>query len=237
MKLVLALTVLLCSAMVSQAQPAKKSTLKKPAVAVKKKPVAPQPRPERIPIEERMSLNAGADSTYIYTAATGDTLVYEVIAGDNMYDFTVALTAFDGGGKGIAFGWTMSDPVNRQGKVKISKNGYLNSSSYINRFSGGELNLANACTVFMTAKNFGEMPAKKTKMTIDGVTEMFYRPTPDEVPVTIMCKGKEYKSDGFKVTNNDAGDGDKVIVTQNTSGTPLILQMMLGFSIRLKEIK
>lgn len=186
--------------------------------------------------EERVS-KMGADELYLIEFAAGDTLIYEVTAGDDIYEFIAVLKTYDPSEKGFSIDWKMSSPVNLSGSVKVTPEAFLNSRSYINRFAGGSQELKDACTVFLTAQNFSEMPDKVTKLVLDGEEETFYRPVSDEVPFKVKIGGEDYTLDGFKINNKKDGTGDKTLVIQGISSHPLILEMELGFKIRLREIK
>ncbi len=179
----------------------------------------------------------GADELVDIEFAAGDTLVYEVNAAGNTYDFVAVLKTYDLSDKGFSFDWKMTDPVNLSGTVTVTADAYLNSRSYINRFAGGSLTMKDACTVFFTYENFMDMPEKETKLTLDGEEETFYRPDNDVVPFKLRIGGEEYTVDGFKINNKKDGKGDKTIVIQGISSHALILEMELGFKIRLKEVK
>lgn len=179
----------------------------------------------------------GADELVDIEFAAGDTLVYEVNAAGNTYDFVAVLKTYDLSDKGFSFDWKMTDPANLSGTVTVTADAYLNSRSYINRFAGGSLTMKDACTVFFTYENFMDMPEKETKLTLDGEEETFYRPDNDVVPFKLRIGGEEYTVDGFKINNKKDGKGDKTIVIQGISSHALILEMELGFKIRLKEVK
>lgn len=179
----------------------------------------------------------GADELVNLDFAAGDTLVYEVNAAGNVYDFIAVLKTYDLSAKGFSFDWMMTDPVNLSGTVTVTADAYLNSRTYINRFAGGSLTMKDACTVFFTYENFMDMPEKETKLTLDGEEETFYRPDSDDVPFKIKIGGENYTLDAFKINNKKDGQGDKTIVIQGISSHALILEMDLGFKIRLKEVK
>lgn len=167
----------------------------------------------------------------------GTQLVYEVNANGNKYDFVVTLNDYTYE-KGIDLNYIMTNENKTQGHVKISKFGKNQSRKYVNYFSGGELVLKDACTIWLTDKNFAEMPDKKTEMQLDNAEpETFYRQEKDEVYPEVIIKGKVQKIDGFIVNNGAEGNGNKTIWIQNTSANPLILKMDLGWTITLKEIK
>jgi hypothetical protein len=108
----------------------------------------------------------------------------------------------------------------------------------VNYFRGGELNLTDAITVWLSYKNFGDMPNKKTTMQIDNNNpETFYRPEKDEANLVVKIKGKDKKLDAFIINNAADGTGNKTMWINGISSNSLIVKMELGFSIQLMEIK
>lgn len=176
-------------------------------------------------------------STDTYIIQKGDKLVYEVKAGGSTYDFIITVNS-EGIQTGIDFNYEMTNATKTSGHVKISAHAKRNASKYVNYFKGGELSLTDACTVWLSGKNFSDMPDRKTVMQIDNnAPETFYRPVNDEVEPVVKIKGKDQKIDGFKINNAPDGTGGKTIWINNDSSNALILKMELGFSIVLKEIK
>ena len=176
-------------------------------------------------------------STDSYDLVQGDKLVYHVNSYGREYDFIVTLN--DAGfEKGVDFDYEMTAPINVKGHVIISKNGKEESAKYHNFFRGGELNLTEESTVWITGANFREMPSGTTTMTFDdGNPETLFRPENDIVTPSIKYKGKEVKLDGFIITNGHEGKDNKTLWVQNTSANPLILKMNLGWTIELKEVR
>jgi hypothetical protein len=167
----------------------------------------------------------------------GTQLVYEVNANGNKYDFIVTLNDYEYN-RGIDFNYKMTNENKTNGHVKISKNGKNESRKYVNFFGGGELLLKDASTVWLTGKNFAEMPNKKTDMQIDNAdAETFYRQEKDEVYPEVIIFGKKQKLDGFIINNAADATGNKTFWIHNISANPLILKMDLGWTVELKEIK
>lgn len=171
-----------------------------------------------------------------YEIQKGDKLVYQVNAGGNEYDFIV--TVNDENEKGIDFNYEMTNSNNTKGHVTISVSAKKDATKYINFFRGGELNLTDACTVWLSNTNFSDMPQKKTVMQMDNNSpETFYTPEKNEVSPTVKIKGENKKIDGFMINNAADGNGNKTIWINNTSANSLIIKMDLGWSIVLKEIR
>jgi len=176
-------------------------------------------------------------STGSYEIKKGDKLVYHVNAGGNEYDFIVTVNR-ESSKAGIDFNYEMTNSNNTKGHVIISANARNKATKYINYFRGGNLNLTNAITVWMSYKNFGDMPQKKTVMQLDDNNpETFYRPEKDEVNPVVKIKGENKKLDAFIINNAADGTGNKTMWINGISSNSLIVKMELGFSIQLMEIK
>jgi len=176
-------------------------------------------------------------STESYDIQKGDKLVYQVKTGDNVYDFIVTIND-ESSEHGIDFSYEMTNSKNTRGHVVISAKAKDESTRYIKYFSGGELNLTDACTVWLSNKNFSDMPSKKTMMTIDnGEPETFYRPDKDEVYPVVKIKGEDKKIDAFIINNGADGTGNKTMWINGISSNSLIVKMDLGWSVLLKEIR
>lgn len=176
-------------------------------------------------------------STGSYELKKGDKLVYHVNAGGSEYDFIVTINKETPKG-GLDFTYEMTNSSNTKGHVVISSNARYKATKYINYFRGGELNLTDAITVWMSYKNFGEMPGKQTTMQLDNNSpETFYRPENDEVNPVVKIKGEDKKLDAFIINNAADGKGNKTMWINGISSNSLIVKMELGFSIQLMEIK
>ena len=175
-------------------------------------------------------------STESYDIQKGDILVYQVKAGANEYDFIVTINGESE--KGIDFNYEMTNSSKTKGHILLSYKAKNEATRYINYFRGGELNLTDACTVWLSGKNFSDMPDKKTTMTIDnGEPEIFYRPENDEVTPIVKIKGQDKKIDAFIINNAADGTGKKTMWINGISSNSLIVKMDLGWTIELKEIR
>lgn len=175
-------------------------------------------------------------SSYFYDLKAGDKLVYQVNAGGNEYEFIVTLN--DPGKKAVDFNYEMTNSNNTSGHVTISGEAKGNATRYINYFRGGDLNLTDACTVWLSGKNFSDMVNKKTVMQLDNnAPETFYRPEKDEVEPVVKIKGEDKKIDAFIINNAADGNGKKTMWVHGISSNSFIVKMDLGWSIVLKEIR
>lgn len=176
-------------------------------------------------------------STETYNIKKGDKLVYAVDAFGSKYDFIVTVNN-QSPKKGIDFNYEMTNDKNTKGHVKISGEAKRKATKYVNYFGGGNLNMVDACTVWLSDKNFADMPLKKTIMQMDkNSPETFYLPIENEVNPVVKIKGENKKLDGFIINNAADGKGNKTLWINNVSSNSLILKMELGFSIQLVEIK
>jgi hypothetical protein len=220
-----------------QAQKAVKKTVKAKTAVKKKKPVAPKVAERIVEIfdEQLLSVDGGKS---LYMGQAGDKLIYEVNAGGQVYDFIITIQEPKTDDYRHSFDWEMTAPINKTGHVNIGKKAALDGRKYMNYFKGGDLTLTDACTVWMTSENFGDMPDKKTTMQFDdNEAETFYRKDEAETEYPIIYKGKEIKLDIFKVDNDKEGSNRRQVWIQGISSSSLIVKMDLGWTIRLKEIK
>ena len=172
-----------------------------------------------------------------YRIKKGDKLVYEVNAFGDKYNFIVTINDQTDKG-GLDFNYEMTNANKTSGHVIISAEAKSNATKDVNYLGGGDLNLTEECTVWLSGKNFGDMPQKKTVMQMDNNSpETFYVPEKHKVNPVIKIKGEDKILDGFMINNAADGNGDKTLWINNISTNSLILKMDLGFSIQLVEIK
>ncbi len=213
----------------------KTTSAKKASTIKKKKKTAPVVQQVAEIAEEPLLEMEG--NKVLYMGKSGDQLIYEVNAAGQTYDFIITLLPEKKNCR-YSFNWEMTAPVNKKGHADISKEAAYDSKKYLNYFSGGNLYLTDACTIWMTGSNFGDMPDKKTTMQLDNnEPEPFYRKDEAETAYDVIYKGKQVTLDIFKVDNDKTDGTRRQMWIQGISAMPLIVKMDLGWTIRLKEIK
>ena len=174
-------------------------------------------------------------TTGSYSLQKGDKLVYHVNAGGSEYDFIVTLNAGLGGS--IDFNYAMTNAGKTKGHVNISAEARKIANKYVNYFKGGDMDLTDASTVWLSTDNYVQMPTEFTNMVIDdNEEESFYRSEVSELP-TIKIKGKSKKLNVFLLNNSFIDNGYKSIWINDAPFNPLIIKMNLGWTIELKEIR
>ncbi len=103
-------------------------------------------------------------SNDMYEIQKGDKLVYHVKAGAVEYDFIITVNSSEGA---LDFNYEMTNAKKTSGHVTIGADARDTATRYVNYFSGGELNLTDAITVWLSRTNFRNMSDKKTIMTLD----------------------------------------------------------------------
>ncbi|MEO6541714.1 MAG: hypothetical protein ABIN74_12000 [Ferruginibacter sp.] len=175
-------------------------------------------------------------SSVFYDLKKGDKLVYQVNAGGNEYEFIVTLN--DPGENALDFNYEMTNSNKTSGHVTISGNAKNEAIKYVNYFRGGDLNLTDASAVWLSNKNFSDMPDRKTVMQLDNNTpETFYRPQNDDVSPVVKIKGEDKKLEAFIINNAADGNGKKTMWIHGISSNSLIIKMDMGWTIVLKEIR
>jgi hypothetical protein len=217
------------------AQPKAKAKAKTPVVKTKvtiKPTTPPSAKPVNMDIDFKTD-----EAPYSYAVQKGDQFVYHVNAGGSEYDFIVTINKFSYE-NGIDFDYTMTNDNQTSGHVVISPTAKDKARDYINYFRGGDLNLTNSSSVWLSYSTFMDMPKKKTVMSFDGGAKTnMYRPANDEVVPVVKVKGVDRKIDAFMINSAADGTGDKTLWIHGSSSNPLIIKMDLGFQIELKEIR
>lgn len=105
-------------------------------------------------------------STLISMKGTG--YVYEVDFRGTQYDFIVTLKE-NSAEKGMEFGYKMTNSSNTSGTVKMSAAAKQSGRAQNNYFSGGEMNLTDMTTVWMSKDVMDELENKgESKISTDG---------------------------------------------------------------------
>ncbi|MEI9956118.1 MAG: hypothetical protein WDM90_07415 [Ferruginibacter sp.] len=172
-----------------------------------------------------------------YQLKKGDQLVYHVNTGSVEYDFIVTLN--DGGTKkALDFNYAMNNAAGTSGHVNISAQARAKARKYINYFSGGEMKLVDASSVWLTDANYADLDYGKAQLSFDGgPEETFYAEGNNDVGKVVKIKGVNRKIGGFSITNAHGAAGDKTLWINLSKTNPLIIKMNLGFTIELREIK
>lgn len=188
------------------------------------------------PLGISMLLINDEGSTMYEDLMVGDKLVYQVSAGDMVYQFVVKPLSYTME-TGIHFTYSMTSTPPREGEVKVLPQAKENSRKYVNFFSGGLLRLEDACSVWLSDANFNDLVNGKTIMTMDDQPPQTFSSPDDVVQPEILWKGEKRKVDGFRLVNTDANKADKEIWVQNISANPLILYMNRGWTVRLIAVE
>lgn len=177
------------------------------------------------------------DATYFYDMVKGDILVYEITNGDKKYDLTITINNYNFS-TGIDFTYETNTDPKIAGRITIAAKALQSGKKYVTNFYGGALKLSDALAVWMSYDNFNEISNRKTSIAMDnGASETYYRPEEDAVNPEIDFKGETAILDGFRLNNQQDGNGNKEIWVHNISSNPLILQLNMGWTMVLKAVK
>ncbi|MCX8021056.1 MAG: hypothetical protein N2747_11245 [Chitinophagaceae bacterium] len=205
-----------------------------------------EPKPFK-PKSESFSPSSNQPVTsHLYYPKAGDILRYEVNTPEGeQYEFVVTLrnyvyvnsAEYQTAKYPVVFSWKMGDT--RTGEVFISRNGFEKSTEYVNYFSGGEIKIYNKqSSVFLSQKNFseaGNSDSRTTTMNMTGHDKVFLKDDKKKF-ISVSAKGRTYSLPVFEVRSKNDEGNEEIIVVQDSSVCPLIVEMKLDFHIRLKEI-
>ena len=166
----------------------------------------------------------------------GMTLVYGVSFEGSEYDFIVHLNSFD---EGIAFDYEMTNAAGTKGRVVMSMEALTNARSQNNYFEGGEMNLVDQTTIWVSKTVFNELISNKESMI-----------SPDGGNSSVMLQGARVGHDYsfFNAISNTTFNDLSYVYAESEDGkakywihlrkySPLILKMDLGWTIWLKELR
>ena len=155
----------------------------------------------------------------------GTTLIYEVNYYGNTYDFTVTLQEL---GKSVKFYYEM---LNQWGNITISEEAMKNAIRQKNSFSGGDVELEDATTVFLSREVF-RLIKNGASVYINPGTGLTYVDGSNIVKKTVLIDGEAAE---YGLVHFVCYDLSEYYVLDDDI-FPLIISMVLDFSIELKEI-
>lgn len=155
----------------------------------------------------------------------GTTLIYEVNYYGNTYDFTVTLQEL---GKSVKFYYEM---LNQWGNITITEEAMKSAIRQKNSFSGGDVELENSTSVFLSREVFRLIKAGAL-ISINPGLGLTYVDGSNIVKKTIVVDGEETE---YKLVHFVSDDFSEYYVLDDDN-YPLIISMVLDFSIELKEI-
>lgn len=167
-------------------------------------------------------------------AMKGGVFTYEVDFYGEKYDFIVTITenTYE---KGLTFSYRMTNANNTSGTVNITDNARKTASAQNNYFSGGEMNLTDMTTVWVSNAVSDELEKQgKSKISTDGGANWIeLQRKYFNYDYSIKTKTGTISDIGYMYC--ESSDGSTKYWIQ-TGGNPLILKMDLGWSITLKEM-
>jgi hypothetical protein len=163
----------------------------------------------------------------------GTVLTYDVNMGGKQYKFMVTLKKV---GDEISFDWKMTEPVNKTGTVNTSTLAVKNADALFNYFTGGISNLDKETSVFISKKTFDDVAGNaETLLKINGAADTATRMSNTIGEWNFNLNGNLIAVPAWELE----GGGEvkyKVFVIESRK-FPLIVQMNLGWTIVLTEIK
>ncbi|MCF8234055.1 MAG: hypothetical protein K9G67_01415 [Bacteroidales bacterium] len=169
-------------------------------------------------------------------AMPGQILVYEVDFNGNVYDFIVHIKEVE---DGISFDYEMTNEAGTKGSVNMSKEAVDNAIAQNNYFGGGEMNLDDQTTVWVSKKVFSDLVN-------EGVATISPDGGMSRVEIGDVWAGHNYEMynaisdmtfDDISYVYAESPDGDVRYWIHLNESNSLILKMDLGWSITLKELR
>ncbi len=165
----------------------------------------------------------------------GTTNVYEVDFKGTKYDFIVEVTE-NHSEKGLGFDYKMTNANQTAGTVFMSVEARRDAHMQNNYFSGGEMDLTDMTTVWISDAVYDELEQKgESKISPDGgATWTVLKRKYYNYDFPIQTKAGLQAEFGYMYCESDDGKAKYWI---QTGGNPIILKMDLGWSITYKQFK
>lgn len=190
-------------------------------------------------------MTAGGAAAYTQDLSglkAGSVLTYDVKSGGTAYEFIVTIKSFDKD-KAPEFEWKMTEPVNRNGSVKITAEAIASSYAWFNYFSGGATTLDKETSVFVSSQLKDDIAAAekgaglKQELQVNGASrtgENFFVRSKKEAFSYASGGENQAQMDCIRICNED----DTKCATISTAPVHgIILSMRIGFVISLREVK
>lgn len=163
----------------------------------------------------------------------GTVLTYDVNMGGKQYKFIATLKK---AGDEIAFDWKMTEPINKTGTVNMSAAAVKSADALFNYFTGGTSNLEKETSVFLSKKVFDDVAANaEVLLKVNGASD-----TATRMSNTIGEFNFNLNGNLIAVPSWELEGGNEIkykVVAIESRQFPLIVQMDLGWTIVLAEIK
>jgi hypothetical protein len=138
--------------------------------------------------------------------------------------------------KGIGFDYYMTNAGNTKGSVLISYDAFKTAHAQNNYFSGGEMNLTDMTTVWLSKEVMEELEkyGEADISTDGGTTWVIIKRKYYNYDFPILTKAGMRNDIGYMYCENADGTAKYWI---QTGGNPQILKMDLGWTITYKQFK
>ena len=162
----------------------------------------------------------------------GTRIVYDVNYQGTNYEFTITVTDDS---KNYSFDWQMSAPSNQKGTLKINQEDLESATGIFNYFTNGNINVENQCCIVLSRKMYD---AFKSNGSMEIITDKKNSKSSVFGNSYEHTQNFGYRNDFSNEFNcktvNDGNDNEITFV--NDPNFPLIIEMKLDWTLKLKNI-
>lgn len=191
-----------------------------------------------------VSITSNAQTETYDTIKVGSVLTYSVNADGKKYDFIITIKKLSNSiTEGASFDWKMTAPINKSGTINISAGAMDSSFAWYNYFSSGTINLENQTSVMLSYWLIEDIlyayegEPLMTDLQVNGVDsdyETFY--------LKKISEEYNYTKNGNTLTSMKVDrianeDGSKWVLINTKDYHAYIVEMNVGFHIKLKSVK
>ncbi len=179
------------------------------------------------------SINAQGNNLPKDIIKPGTRLIYEVNYEGAQYEFTISVTNLS---DSCAFSWSTGKPGNKSGYLIVSQNAMNNANGFYNYFSNDSGHYINdQCCLTVSQKIFDTF---KSNGSMEIYTDIHKKVLAIFGKAYTHTQSFRYQNDVIKEFDcKTVSDGNDYFVTYvNDESFPLIMEMNIGWSMKLKHI-
>jgi Flp pilus assembly protein TadD len=185
----------------------------------------------------RLLLKLGCPQAFaVLSPAQVKTYTYDVSYNGSEYQFVVTPSEVNMN-SGVRFGWKMTSGDGKTGTTSISKAALDTAHGEVNTFAGGDLQLIDQTTVWVSKAVYKELKqtGKSHITATDAGSKVFEVVTDDDGPATITNASGHTRA--LKNIHVKSEDGTEHLWINDDPANPIITRMDLGWTIALKSIE
>lgn len=171
--------------------------------------------------------------TFEQAIKPGTILTYEVDMGGKQYELLVTIKKL---GEVISFDWKTTDPANKTGTVNMNAEAVKNAEALFHYFNGGESNLSQETSLFLSRKIFSQEGAEAAAaIKVNGASDTATTMSNTISEFNFNVNGNLVAVPGWELEGGS--DIKYTIDVMESNKFPLIYRLNLGWTMMLSKVE